>query len=723
MTATSPVGERAATPSRRGLPRLAAVIVTAVGLVSTVTSLIVTLLSDRVSAEDGGWPWQLLGVAGVIVGGVIAIQRPDHRVGWLFLMFVLGPLSGAMLGLRQLAADPAPSWWITVPEAMATLGFAAPIPLILLVFPTGRLLSPRWRVAAGLTLLSAAVGTAAALIRGGWAGLPEDAVAPSPLASSPLDGVGTVLSDLFFPLYLGSLVAALASVLLRYRRSRGDERLQLRWLSAAAGIVVAMMTLSVVGSTFGGTSDLLVESILVGALCLVPVSAGVAVLRYRLYDIDVVISRALVFGALAGFITATYALVVVGVGSLVGRESESNLLLSIVATGLVAVAFEPLRARLQRIANRLVYGQRATPYEVLAALTAGFAVTAVGSDGPQRLAILLAAGTGAAEAVVWLRVGDELRAVAQAPPGTGAHASVAVTDQTFPPLGAQVAVPVRDGTQLIGALGITKVRGDAVTSADHRLLDDVTGNAGLLLRNLQLQAEMRDHADELQESRARLVATQDAARRRLERDLHDGAQQHLVALRLKLGLAGTLARREGADAVADGLSPLSDTTQHTVDAVRAVARGIYPPLLEAEGLAAAVTGAARLAGPPVSVRVDGLARYPREIESTVYFCIVEAINNAATHAQPTSVEVIIEATENQLTFSVHDDGIGFDPSAPATGTGLANLADRLDVLGGTLTVESRPGSGATITGRLSAQPESDVPTDRTPAVAGTGVLA
>jgi len=721
MTAASLAGERAATPSRRGIPRLAAVIVTAVGLVSMLTSGIVTLLSDRVSAEDSGWPWQLIGVAGVIVGGVIAIQRPDHRVGWLFLAFVLGPLSGAMIGLRLLAAEPTPSWWITVAEAMATLGFAAPIPLIMLVFPTGRLLSPRWLPAVALTLLSAVVGSAAALIRGGWAGLPEDGVAPSPL-SPRLDGLGAVLSDLFFPLYLGSLVAALASVLLRYRRSRGDERLQLRWLSAAAGTVVVMMSSSLFA--FDLASDIAVESLLVGALCLVPVAAGVAVLKYRLYDIDVVISRALVFGALAAFITATYALVVVALPRLVvGPGSESNLLLSIVATGLVAVAFEPLRARLQRVANRLVYGQRATPYEVLTALTAGFAVTEVGSDGPQRLAGLLAAGTGAAEAVVWLRVGDELRAVAQAPPGPGAHASVAVTDQALPLLGAQVAVPVRDGTQLIGALGITKVRGDAVTSADHRLLDDVTGNAGLLLRNLQLQAEMRDHADELQESRARLVATQDAARRRLERDLHDGAQQHLVALRLKLGLAGTLARREGADAVADGLSPLSDTTQHTVDAVRAVARGIYPPLLEAEGLAAAVTGAARLAGPPVSVRVDGLARYPREIESTVYFCIVEAINNAATHAQPTSVEVIIEATENQLTFSVHDDGIGFDPSAPATGTGLANLADRLDVLGGTLTVESRPGSGATITGRLSARPESDVPTDRTPAVAGTGVLA
>jgi len=308
--------------------------------------------------------------------------------------------------------------------------------------------------------------------------------------------------------------------------------------------------------------------------------------------------------------------------------------------------------------------------------------------------------------VVWLRVGDELRAVAQAPPGPGAHASVAVTDQTLPPLGAQVAVPVRDGAHLIGALGITKVRGDAVTSADQRLLDDVTGNAGLLLRNLQLQAEMRDHADELQESRARLVATQDAARRRLERDLHDGAQQHLVALRLKLGLAGTLARREGADAVADGLSPLSDTTQHTVDAVRAVARGIYPPLLEAEGLAAAVTGAARLAGPPVSVRVDGLARYPREIESTVYFCIVEAMHNAATHGEPTTVAVTIEAAESALRFEISDDGCGFDPSAPTTGTGLANLADRLDVLGGTLAVESRAGSGTTITGRLPAPPSA-----------------
>ncbi|MBA2478434.1 MAG: ATP-binding protein, partial [Sporichthyaceae bacterium] len=174
---------------------------------------------------------------------------------------------------------------------------------------------------------------------------------------------------------------------------------------------------------------------------------------------------------------------------------------------------------------------------------------------------------------------------------------------------------------------------------------------------------------------------------------------------------------------ADGLSPLSDTTQHTVDAVRAVARGIYPPLLEAEGLAAAVTGAARLAGVPVSVRVDGLTRYPREIESTVYFCIVEAINNAATHGEPTTVAVTIEATDSQLTFSVHDDGRGFDPSAPTTGTGLANLADRLDVLGGTLTVDSRPGSGTVATGRLPAQPAASGPTAPTTPLAGAGARA
>ena len=703
MTGTSEIGARVSDPSRHRIPRAAAVAVIVIGLASVLTNVIITLASDRISGPDTGWPWQAIGVVGLAVGAVIAFHRPAHPVGWIFLGLALGPLSGAIIALRLLAADPTPSWWITAAEALSTISFCAPIPLVLLVFPTGQLLSGRWRIVVVLTVLCTAVGAGAALIIGGWAGVPADAVAPSPLRPR-LDDLGTALSDLFFPLFLASVLGAVASVVLRYRRSRGDERLQLRWLVASGGVVAVVMT-------FSGL-PLMTEFVVVCAFCLVPVAVGVAVLKYRLYDIDLVISRALVYGALAAFITATYALVVVGVGGLVGRGDEPSLALSIVATALVAIAFEPLRSRLQRVANRLVYGQRATPYEVLTALTAGFAVTEIGSDGPQRLARLLAAGIGAADATVWLRVGDELRTLAQAPSGRPEPASAAVNGDVLPQLDAQLVVPIEDNGRLIGALGITKTRGDAVTSADQRLLDDVAGSAGLLLRNVRLQAELRAHADQLQDSRARLVETQDAARRRLERDLHDGAQQHLVALRLKLGLAGTVARQEGAVAVEAGLTALSDTTQHTVDAVRAVARGIYPPLLEAEGLRAAVTGAARLAVVPVSVRVGELARYPRAIESTVYFCVVEAINNAAMHAHPTGVDVTIEATGSHITFSVHDDGRGFDRSARTTGTGLANVADRLDVLGGNFVVESSPGSGTTVTGRLPVPPSAKASTDQ-----------
>lgn len=183
-----------------------------------------------------------------------------------------------------------------------------------------------------------------------------------------------------------------------------------------------------------------------------------------------------------------------------------------------------------------------------------------------------------------------------------------------------------------------------------------------------------------------------------------------MALKLKLGLATTIAGKEGLADVAAGLTELVEQTQSTVEAVRAIARGIFPPLLEAEGLRAAVAGAARLAPVPVAVHADGLDRYPREVESTVYFCVVEAIGNAAAHAHPHRVDVTIDAADGELAFTVADDGAGFDPAAPTAGTGLAHLADRLDVLGGSVAVTSTPGAGTTVTGRLPIAPCPGPPT-------------
>ena len=352
--------------------------------------------------------------------------------------------------------------------------------------------------------------------------------------------------------------------------------------------------------------------------------------KYRLYDIDVVISKTVTYGLLAAFITGVYALIVVGIGSLVGSSDEPNLALSIAAVAIVAIAFEPLRRRVQHWANVLVYGRRATPYEVLSNATARLAGTRDPDDALTQLTQLIREGTGASEVVLWLIVGDASFPRSAAPiEALQGLQPVAVGDESFTSIGGDRVVPVRYQGQVIGALAMAKGKGDPVTDADDKLLNDVATGAGVLLHNISLNAELAERAEQLRESRRRLVAAHDAERHRLERDLHDGAQQQVVALKVKLGIARTLAEREGAVDVASIVSALADTTQEAVDGMRAVAHGIYPPLLEAEGLAAAINAARRTIPIPIQVAITPVPRYERSVEESVYFAVLETITDAA----------------------------------------------------------------------------------------------
>jgi signal transduction histidine kinase len=426
------------------------------------------------------------------------------------------------------------------------------------------------------------------------------------------------------------------------------------------------------------------------------VSIAIAITRYRLYEIDVVISRTVTYGALALFVTAVYVAIVVGVGTLVGQGDEPNLALAIAATALVALLFEPIRSRVKQRVNRLVYGDRASPYAVLSELTARLSEADTNEQALERLAQLLVSGTRAKEAIVWLRVGDHFRPEAVSleedlpPLNSDAHpfmvGETLVTELTSVP--GDAAEPIHHGGELLGVLAIRKGRADPVTRADHDLLRDVAAGSGLLLRNIQLNAELADRAEELRLSRRRLVAAQDSERRRLERNLHDGAQQQVVALKVKLGLARTLAEREGVEPIAESVGELGDDTQRAVDGMRATARGIYPPLLEAEGLRAALVAVARDASIGVDIQADDIGRYPPEIEATVYFSVLEAIEQSSGRSR-----VTVGEHEGALTFTIQGaDG----------GPGLAAVADRMDALGGTLRVEQAPGGEVIVTGHLPA---------------------
>jgi signal transduction histidine kinase len=361
-----------------------------------------------------------------------------------------------------------------------------------------------------------------------------------------------------------------------------------------------------------------------------------------------------------------------------------------------------VRERVQKVANRLVYGQRATPYEVLSEFSGRVAETYAADEVLPRMARVLQEGTGAESATVWLRGNAELRPAATYPAAPGVHAPLAMGNGTLPALpGATRAVEVRHQGELLGALSVSKRRGEALTPIEQKLVDDLAHQAGLVLKNVGLSADLQARLDELRASRQRLVSAQDVERRRLERNLHDGAQQHLVALKVKLGLAEMLLGRDPAKAAAT-LEQLKGDADEALKTLRDLARGIYPPLLADKGLVVALEAQARKATLPVRVEAEGVGRYAQDVEATVYFCVLEALQNVQKYAGASQVVVRLRVEEGTLRFEVTDDGAGFDAATVHKGAGLTNMSDRLDALGGTVEVSSRRDAGTCVRGALPA---------------------
>jgi signal transduction histidine kinase len=254
------------------------------------------------------------------------------------------------------------------------------------------------------------------------------------------------------------------------------------------------------------------------------------------------------------------------------------------------------------------------------------------------------------------------------------------------------AFEVRHQGALLGALTVAMPPRETLTPTGEKLIQDLAAQAGLILRNVRL-------IEELRASRQRIVASQDQERRRLERDIHDGAQQQLVALAVRLNLAQNIATKQ-APQVAELLAAIKGDTQDTLENLRDLARGIFPPLLADKGLAAALESQARKAPVPVVVEPNGIGRYPQDAEAAAYFCVLEALQNVAKYAEADSATVRLRQENGELVFEVVDDGRGFEPSTTPSGLGLQNMRDRLEALGGSLEIASRPGEGTSVTGRI-----------------------
>jgi signal transduction histidine kinase len=647
---------------------------------------------DRHRAPAGLTAWDFSDVFGgvanlavPVVGFVVASRRPGNRVGWLFLVaglaLGLGGFASAY-GVHALVAA-AGSWpggrafaWLS--NWLWVIPFFA-LAFVFMLFPAGRLRSRRWRPAAWFVGIAFTCTGVIVLVEatGSWSD-------PYHQASQTQNVLA--LAAVLAPL-IAAIVVSVAAVVVRFARSEGEERLQLKWFAVAAVLVAATLIPSVV-------TDSVVAAVLsnLAFLCLW-VAIGIAVLKYRLYGIDVVISKAVLYGSLAVFITAIYVGLVVGVGTLAGGRDRP--LLAAAAAAVVAVAFQPARQRAGRLANRVVYGRRASPYQVLSDFARRIGGTPSSEDVLPQMARTVAAGTGAEQVVVWLRVGDQLRP--QGSSGAGPEAApLPVGGDAMPPMpGADMSIPVMHGSDLLGAISIRMPKDEPLRPAGQQLVTDMASQAGLVLSNVGLVEDVRA-------SRQRLVAAQDEERRRLERNIHDGAQQDLVAIAIKLRLAATTAedlaqaREIFGEVQADAAGALAN--------LRDLARGIYPPLLADLGLAAALSAQAGKSPLPVAVEADGIGRFSQDTEAAVYFCCLEALQNTAKYAHASQARIAVQSQDGALCFTVSDDGAGYDTSHTSMGSGQRNMADRIAALGGRLEVRSAPNCGTTITGRLPLGP-------------------
>ncbi len=466
-------------------------------------------------------------------------------------------------------------------------------------------------------------------------------------------------------LFVGLLSAAIIALIVRFRRSKGEERQQLKWFTFAAALVpIPILTW---GATYGRNP---VVAFLIGLISFLvtislPVAIGIAILKYRLYDIDVVINKALLVGALAVFITAVYVGIVVGIGALVGTRGQPNLALSILATAVVAVAFQPVRERVQRFANRLVYGKRATPYEVMADFSERMAGALSVDEVLPKMAEAAAQGVAALRSRVHLILPDGSERSTSWPAESG--------DQHF-----DRTLGVMHRGEPVGEIAVLKPAGEPLTPAEDKLLSDLAAQAGLVLHNVRLTLELQDRlaeisaqAAKLRASRQRIVAAQDAERRRLEATIHEGAQRQLEAMADQLHQAEQELGRDQQQA-GECLDRLTAQANQTLDGLRDLARGIYPPLLRDQGLVVALRAQISKIGGAVEITADGIGRYPSEVEGCVYFCCLEALRGMDRQAS-----IHLSAADNCLVFSVAGSGLVLDGR-------LQDMEDRVEALGGSL---------------------------------------
>jgi len=605
--------------------------------------------------------------------------------------------------------------WIAVGAVVATGGavlgstaLAGLVPISLsataVVLPDGRVSSRTGRVSLAVVLL---------------AGLPFAAVAAAADDRRLLVTIEALVVGL----------VALVAYVSRCRKASEMERARLKW--AGWGVVTTGAIACVVGIMHAllGWPDAIAVPVLLGTL-MVPIAIALSCFETTVLHVDRLLVRTIEAGGLIVLIGVVYVVVVLGFGETPTDASRRMVGLSLVAAAIAALLFVPARNRLEEFAHRRVYGARRAPDEPLQTFGARMSRAIPLDELLLQLAESLKRSMSLVAAEVWTGTGGVLERAAAVPYRETATIRLAENEISvvahahtqgnawmqvwLPGLLAQHpgrvlrAAPLVHSGELLGVvLCAREPEQTPFTEDEDRVLTDLARQVALALHNSALDTalqaslvDLRIANDELRASRARIVASADQSRRQIERNLHDGAQQHLVALAVKLGLARQLVDSDPAT-VATMLEELRTDAQTTLSELRELAHGIYPPLLIDRGLAEALRAAANRSILPVEVAADA-GRYPPDAEAAVYFCCLEAMQNAGKHAgDGAHVCIDVESDDSALRFTVADDGAGFDATGDAVrGHGFINMADRLGAIGGVLTVDSAPGRGTTIRGEI-----------------------
>jgi signal transduction histidine kinase len=621
------------------------------------------------------------------MGCVLLARRPGHPMGPLLCLIGLAnAISGAVFAYARYTVVNSPGslpygtaalWantWAYAP-AVSLTGLVLP-----LVFPEGRLLSPRWRPALWAALAFIPLWFA------GMAFIVQDMGGyfrhlPNPYAHASADQMFEWIQVLAVACGLAAAIAAAASVTLRWRRADRVGRQQLKWFLA----VLPISLVSLIAGFFASGGPV---NVVLGALAgiLLPVAIGIAVLRYRLYEIDVLLSRAVLYGLLTAGVAAVYV-AVVAVGR-VGFGMGSDLIVQVIATAVAAAALFPLRDRVQRRVDRLFYGDRGVPYEALARLGRQVEESAGTESALNSVVKTIADSLRLPYVALELRLGDGWRQAAVYSHGLPSEVT---------------AFPLISQRETVGRLVVgTRSRGERLGPDDERLLADLARQAGPATHAVALRQA-------LDASRAGLVTAREEERRRLRRDLHDGLGPTLAGL--TLGLDTARARSAGQPELQELLGRLKTETQRAVADVRRIVYGLRPPALDQLGLVGSLreeVGRLQCEAPALSVTLDvpdeDLADLPAAVEVACYRIVTEALTNVTRHAHATRCSVRIHL-DHGLDVDVRDDGVGL-PEGWRTGVGIASMRERVTELGGNLAIEPCLPRGTRITACLPTREQS-----------------